>query len=62
MENEKLEEMIDAADLSRVLEDLIAICFAKAEHLRVNWQDTNGALLWEHDAAALEKARVKLYN
>jgi hypothetical protein len=60
--NETLEKLIDAASLSCVMEDLIAICHAKADHLRSNWQDESTARVWERDAATLEKARVKLHN
>lgn len=60
--NQVLESLIDGASLSTVLEDLIAVCRAKAEHLRANWQDESSARVWERDAAVLEKARVKLHN
>ena len=42
-----LEAMIDADDLSSVLDAVAEICYGKAEHLRSNWQDEIGGKIWE---------------
>ena len=60
MENTELENMVDRTDLSKVVNDLIEICHAKAEHLRSNWQDEQAARLWEKSAKALEQANGKI--
>jgi hypothetical protein len=47
MKKDDLEQMIDARGLYGVLEDIAAICYAKAEHLETNWQDANAAKVWQ---------------
>ena len=42
-----LEALIDATSLDQVVEALRVICYCKADHLRVNWQDPAGARTWE---------------
>ena len=57
--DEILEEMIDRKSLWEVLEALHEICYAKAEHLRANWQDTEAAREWERAGEACDKACAK---
>lgn len=38
-----VEGLIDAHGLSQVLDSMSTVCFEKAEHLRVNWQDQAAA-------------------
>lgn len=40
---DQLEDMVDTVDLHAVLEALASICYAKADHLRTNWQDVSTA-------------------
>ena len=41
-----VEEMIDAAGISNVIDAVAQVCFAKAEHLKGNWQDPDGSRAW----------------
>lgn len=43
----QLEQIIDASNLSNVLEMIAGICYAKADHIQTNWQDGPLALAWE---------------
>ncbi len=51
---ETLEAMIDKHGLCHVLIGLSCVCGEKAEHLRVNWQDSKSARLWDADSKKLE--------
>lgn len=51
-----LETLVDATSLADVLEALAEIANGKAEHLRANWQDTQGASLWERAARRINHA------
>jgi len=55
-----LEGLVDAHDLDGVIEALADVCFAKADHLRSNWQDDATARTWERAAKTLLKAASKL--
>ena len=43
----QLENILDSAGLSKLLERLAIVCHEKADHLRTNWQDYEAALNWE---------------
>lgn len=60
MGNIELENMIDKSNLAQVIQDLVDICYGKAEHLRVNWQDESAAKGWDKAAAKLESIIAKL--
>lgn len=47
-EKATLEQLIDAATLSAVLEAISEICGAKAEHIRHSWNDTALARYWDN--------------
>lgn len=57
---EALEPMVDAADLAAVVLALARMCNEKAEHLRVNWQDSLSARAWDHNARKLDEAAARL--
>lgn len=57
-----IEAMIDKSDLRTVLDAIVAICQAKADHLRTNWQDQVDAGAWEHDARRIELACDTLWE
>jgi hypothetical protein len=52
----ELERLIDRTSLKLVLLELAAICCAKSEHIRVNWQDDNYAAQW--DAHGIKIAEI----
>ena len=49
-----LERLLDGRGVVGALEALAEVCRAKAEHLRVNWQDEAGAKGWDRDAGGIE--------
>jgi hypothetical protein len=51
-----LEGFVDAYGLCEVLSILAEISNEKAEHLRTNWQDVQGAKVWERDARVCDRA------
>ena len=61
-DRETLEKLIDAHGLMEVIEALAVIAGEKAEHVRVNWQDSSLAESWHRDAAHLEKVALRLEN
>lgn len=54
-----IEQLIDIHTLEVVLGDLIDVCGAKAEHLRVNWQDDRSAAAWDAMADRLSTAAAR---
>jgi hypothetical protein len=52
----QLEAMVDRVGLRNVLYALERICYAKADHLRANWQDDRTAKSWSREARRLQKA------
>lgn len=44
--NQELEAMIDLYGLNAVLQSICEICYAKANHIAVEWQDVAQAKLW----------------
>jgi hypothetical protein len=54
-----VEQLVDRMRLEGVVEALIQVCHAKAEHLRTNWQDKNAADSWERDAKKLGRPRLE---
>jgi hypothetical protein len=59
---ETLEAFVDRHGLDRVLEALERICYAKADHLRTNWQDAPAAKTWERAATKIGVAVVTARN
>ena len=43
---DKLESLLDGTSLSYLLSVLGEICFEKADHIQINWQDKVNADLW----------------
>ncbi len=58
--NEVLEKEMEETSLSHVLADLSAICAAKAEHVRCNWQDTTLAREWDKYARMVDTLASKV--
>lgn len=50
---DELEILIDKHGLAYVLRAIEAICFEKAEHVAVNWQDAGLAKRWSAIAEAI---------
>jgi hypothetical protein len=59
-EREDLEALVDKYAIDGVASVLEQICYAKAEHVRSNWQDENLAKEWESAAKILDRAALKL--
>jgi hypothetical protein len=59
---EALEALIDQHGLLHVVTGLELVCGEKADHLRSNWQDRDGAKLWERDARTLRGILTKIIN
>jgi hypothetical protein len=57
---DELESLVDSSSLRRVLEALAAVCYAKADHLRSNWQDYASARVWGKAAKVVEAASMKV--
>jgi hypothetical protein len=51
----ELEALIDKHGLRLVAECIVEVCWHKAEHLAVNWQDTVSAKAWQRIAMKLGK-------
>ena len=51
---DKLEEIVDANSLGRLLEALSQVCYAKADHIEMNWQDRSTSKAWRRAAARVE--------
>lgn len=58
-DKDELEDLIDRATLSQVLDALADICGDKGEHLRSNWQDTIQAREWERMGSRLSALAYK---
>lgn len=50
-----LEPMIDSATVSDVLLAIGRVCNEKAEHIRINWQDSITAAAWDRLATRCDK-------
>ena len=57
-----LEDLVDRFSVFQVVECLSEICSAKAEHIRVNWQDGVLAERWDGLANILETAARDIEN
>ncbi len=55
-ERDALEAMIDGANLVSILEAITDICDCRAEHNRVNLQNTKAAALWDRAADIVGRA------
>jgi len=53
---ERLEAIVDAEGLPRVVAALADMCHAKADHVFTTWQDKTLSRLWTRRAVALDKA------
>ena len=57
---EKLEELVDRSDLSRVLLNLSEICMLKAEHIETNWQDKRAAAKWLYASGQISAVEERI--
>jgi len=55
-----LETIVDHSSICEVVENLAHICYEKAEHLEMNWQDHETAKLWSKYGKILCKTAEKL--
>lgn len=53
-----LEAMLDRHSLHYLMLCLSTVCYAKAEHIASNWQDTATAKAWERAAQAIDRANL----
>jgi len=58
--SEELEAFVDEHGMYAVLQTLSDICHGKADHLRSNWQDEDGAKVWDKDATTIARASLNL--
>ena len=58
--SEKLESLVDQSDLDSVVNALAEICYGKAEHLRLNWQDSESARPWDKAGRVLDRATLHI--
>lgn len=49
-----LELIIDRIGLANTLAALATVCYAKADHIRENWQDNMTAKVWQREAYRLD--------
>jgi hypothetical protein len=54
----EIESLVDTHGVYTVLSAIQEICYAKAEHVRDNWQDRPLAKLWDKVGKALSPACV----
>jgi hypothetical protein len=54
-----LEALVDQHSMTDVLDALAMVAFAKAEHLKSNWQDAQTAKVWEGIAGKIAKLASK---
>ena len=59
-ERDALEALVDASNLTAVVQALSEICDAKAEHIATNWQDDPLARAWAWACGTLGVASVAL--
>ena len=52
---EAIEPLVDSTSLVDVLLALARMCNEKAEHLQCNWQDADGAKVWDRAARAIDR-------
>jgi hypothetical protein len=56
----ELENILDSTTLQDVLKTLADICYGKAEHLQVNWQDEEAARQWTLAALRVDNCSSKV--
>ncbi len=59
-ELEQIEMLIDSLGLPKFFDQIVEVCYLKAEHLRSAWQDEGQAKLWERNASIIESASSKI--
>jgi predicted metalloenzyme YecM len=57
---EELERLVDKWGLSFLLSTLEQVCYEKADHITMNWQDPNLAKSWETVGKKLGKLEDSL--
>lgn len=53
-----LEYYVDQVGINGVIDGLQALCYEKAEHVRLNWQDEGLARQWEKAGKLLDKVNL----
>jgi hypothetical protein len=57
-----LEAIIDAEELTGLMDLIAEVCSAKADHIREHWQDEVTANTWDGYAAGFLHCGIKPYN
>ena len=57
-----LEDLIDKKGLREVLESLCSICYEKADHVALNWQDKGLSRAWKKNGKILDKVSQNLVD
>lgn len=57
---EQLESLIDRFSLPAVVDCLGDICQGKAEHLTTNWQNPEGAAVWQRNAGRFRRLWTRM--
>jgi len=57
---DQMESLIDQYGLYNLLDAIEVTCYEKAEHLQVNWQDTEESSRWVRCASAIATAMNKV--
>lgn len=57
---EQLEKLVDATSIDTVARCLALVCFEKAEHVQINWQDRPLARQWESNGKRIATVSEKL--
>ena len=58
----KLEQIIDATSVAKVLDMMSGICGQKADHIQSNWQDAPLARKWQRASDRLHKLSGEFRN
>ena len=59
-ETEELEHLVDKWGISFLIATLEQVCYEKADHITMNWQDPNLAKSWENVGKKLDKLGTAL--
>jgi len=55
---DSIEKMIDTHSMRNFMGAIAGICYEKADHVAMNWQDEKLAKVWERIASAIERIKI----